>query len=82
MPIYNNHFKFRSPFDFSPHQYDIGRPWFSNRKLEDNFFLLKVYQIELAEYDELYDYQLKFYLKTNLGKEETFFNHVHDIVSL
>jgi hypothetical protein len=37
MPTHNNLFKFRNPFDFSPHQYDIGRPLFSNRKLEDNF---------------------------------------------
>ena len=80
MPIQNNHFKFRNPFDFSPHQYDIGRPWFSNRKLEDNFFFLKVYEIEPTEYNGFYHYQLNFYLKANPGKEEAFFNHVYDIV--
>ena len=80
MPTHNNLFKFRNPFDFSPHQYDIGRPWFSNRKLEENFFLLKVYEIEPTKYNGYYHYQLNFYLKANPGKEEAFFNHVHDIV--
>jgi hypothetical protein len=78
MPTQNNYFKFRSRFDFSPHRYDIGRPLFSNRKLEDNFFLLKIYEIDESEYGLFYDYQLVFYLKAN-GKEEAFFNHVYDI---
>ncbi|SDF43576.1 hypothetical protein SAMN05216464_1188 [Mucilaginibacter pineti] len=72
-------FKFRNRFDFSPHVYDIGRPLFSNRKLEDNFFLLKIYEIDESDYGLFYDFQLGFYLKTN-GKEEVFFNHVCDIV--
>ena len=80
MPTQNNYFKFRGRFDFSPHRYDIGRPLFSNRKLEDNFFLLKIYEIDETEYGLFYNYQLGFYLKANLGKEELFFNHVYDIV--
>jgi hypothetical protein len=74
-------FKFRDPFNFTPHQYDIGRLLFSNRKLEDNFFLLKIYAISETEYDPFYNYQLNFYLKANPGHEEAFFNHVHDIVT-
>ncbi|MBD1363802.1 hypothetical protein IDJ77_08260 [Mucilaginibacter sp. ZT4R22] len=81
MPIQTNYFKFRKPFDFSAHQYDIGRAFFSNRRLEDNFFLLKVYKIYETEYNQFYDYQLYSYLKANPGKEEGFFNHVHDIVT-
>jgi hypothetical protein len=42
---------------------------------------LKIYEIELAKYSEFYHYQLNFYLKANPGKEEAFFNHVHDIVT-
>jgi hypothetical protein len=80
MPKLNNYFKFRSRFDFSPHRYDIGRPLFSNKALEDNFFLLKIYEIDETEYDLFYDYQLDFYLIANPNKEETFFNHVYDIV--
>jgi hypothetical protein len=75
-----SYFKFRNSFDFSPHRYDVGRPLFSNRKLEDNFFLLKIYEIDVTEYSLFYDYQLGFYLQANPGKEELFFNHVYDIV--
>jgi hypothetical protein len=74
------YFKFRSRFDFSPHRYDIGRALFSNKKLEDNFFLLKVYEIDGTDYGVVYNYQLGFYLKANPGEEEKFFNHVYDIV--
>jgi len=76
----NYYFKFRNRFDFSPHRYDIGRPLFYNRALEDNFFLLKIYEIDQSEYRLFYDYQLGFYLKRDPDNEETFFNHVHDIV--
>jgi hypothetical protein len=67
MPTRHNYFKFRNRFDFSPHRYDIGRPLFRNRKLEDNFFLLKVYGIDGSEYGLFYNYQLGFYLKANPG---------------
>jgi hypothetical protein len=80
MPRQNRYFKFRSRFDFFPHRYDIGRPVFSNRKLEDNFFLLNIYKIGESEHRLFFDYQLGFYLKANPSKEETFFNHVYDIV--
>jgi hypothetical protein len=80
MPTQNNYFKFRNRFDFSPHRYDIGRRLFSNRKLEDNFFLLKIYEIDDSEYGLFYNYQLGFYLETHPGKKELFFNHVYDIV--
>ena len=80
MPTQNNYFKFRSGFDFSPQRYDVGRLLFSNRKLEDNFVLLKIYEIDGTEYGSFYDYQLGFYLQANPDKEEAFFNHVYDIV--
>jgi hypothetical protein len=80
MPTQNRYFNFRSRFDFFPHRYDIGRPLFSNRGLEDNFFLLKIYEIDGTEYKLFYDYQLGFYLEANPNKEEAFFSHVYDIV--
>lgn len=76
----NQYFKFRDRFDFSPHRYDIGRAFFYNRALEDNFFLLKIYEIDESEYSLFYDFQLGFYLKVNPRNEEAFFNHVYDIV--
>ena len=80
MPSNNNYFKFRYRFDFSPHRYDIGRPLFHNRTLEDNFFLLKIYEIYESEHKLFYNYQLGFYLHRNPNGEEVFFHHVHDIV--
>jgi hypothetical protein len=76
----NNYFEFRGRFDLSPHRYDICRPIFHNRALEDNFFLLKIYEIDGTEYSLFYDYQLGFYLKANPGNDDVFFNHVYDIV--
>jgi hypothetical protein len=76
----NIYFKFRNLFDFSPHRYDIGRPFFQNRALEDNFFLLKIYEIDETENDRYYTHQLALYLKGNSENEEIFFNHVYDIV--
>ncbi|QEC77284.1 hypothetical protein [Mucilaginibacter ginsenosidivorax] len=81
MLVQNHFFKFRKPFDYSVHRYDIGRAFFSNRRLEDNFFLLKVYKIDVTEYNQFYDYQLDYYLTANPESEENFFNHVHDIVT-
>jgi hypothetical protein len=81
MYLLKPYFKFRNRFNFSPHQYDIGRALFQNRSLEDNFFLLKIYEIGAFDYSQFYDYQLGFYLESNPEKEEAFFNHVHDIVT-
>lgn len=50
------------------------------RNLEDNFFLLKIYEINEPDYPAFYQFQLEHFLKTNPGEEETFFNHVEDIV--
>jgi len=80
MPSQSLYFRFRNRFNFSPHRYDIGRALFYNRNLEDNFFLLKIYKIGGSEYKPFYDYQLSFYLKRNPNGEETFFNHVYDVV--
>lgn len=58
----------------------IGRPIFHNKNLEDNFFVLKIYNLDSAEYDAFYQYHLTHYLKANPAQEEKFFKHVYDVV--
>jgi len=70
-------FKFRGRFDFSPHRYEIGNPIFSNRKLEDNFFALKLYSLPDGEYKAFYDFHLDHYLQRNPDGKENFFRKVN-----
>jgi len=70
-------FKFRRRFDFSPHPYEIGNPIFSNRKLEDNFFALKLYSLPDGEYKAFYDFHLNHYLLRNPDGKEAFFRKVN-----
>jgi len=74
------YFKFRNRLNFKSNKYDIGRPIFQNRKLEDNFFVLKIYEIDQSEYNSFYQYQLDHYLKINPSQEEILFKHVYDVV--
>ncbi|WP_276348846.1 hypothetical protein [Daejeonella sp. JGW-45] len=80
MPLKPIYFKLRGRFDFSPHPYEIGRPVFRNVALEDNFFLLKIYELNESKYSAFYQFQLEHFLKRNPGQEKAFFNHVEDIV--
>ena len=73
-------FKHRGKFDFSPHRFEIGHPLIQNKKLEDNLFLLKLYQLAENEYPTYYQFHLDVYLKANPSGEEPFFNHVKDAV--
>jgi len=73
------YFKHRSRFNFSPNTFEIGRPLIQNKKVEDNFFLLKLYSLPEAEYPTFYQFHLDYYLKANPGQEEAFFTHVRDI---
>jgi len=77
--INKRYFKFRGRFQITAHRYDIGPLFLGDRRLEANFFLLKIYEIEESEYGAFYNYQLGAYLKTNPSEEEAFFNYVHDI---
>ncbi|GGE58701.1 hypothetical protein EV200_103406 [Pedobacter psychrotolerans] len=70
-------FKFRSRFNFSPHPYEIGNPIFSNRKLEDNFFALKLYSLPGGKYKAFYDFHLDHYLLRNPDGREAFFRKVN-----
>ncbi len=77
----NSYFKFRNRFDFNPHKYDIGYPFTYNKLFEDNFFVLKIYQLEESEYRNFYQHQANSYLKINPSGEEAFFKHVYDAVA-
>ena len=70
-------FKFRGRFDFSPHPYEIGNLLFPNRKLEDNFFALKLYSLPDGEYKAFYDFHLDHYLQQNPDGKEAFFRKVN-----
>jgi len=70
-------FKFRGRFDFSPHPYEIGNPIFPNRKLEDNFFALKLYSLPESEYKAFYDFHLNHFLARNPDGREEFFRKVN-----
>lgn len=59
------YFKLRGRFNFSPHPYEIGRPIIQNNAFADNYFCLKLYELNASEYDEFYTYQLNHFLKNN-----------------
>jgi len=73
------YFKHRSRFNLFPHRFEIGRPLIQNRSVEDNFFLLKLYALDAAEYQAYYEYHLDDFLKSNPNQQEIFFTHVRDI---
>ena len=72
------YFKHRDRFKFSPNTFEIGRPFIQNKKVEDNFFLLKLYSLQEAEYPAFYQFHLDHFLKINPMQEEAFFTHVKD----
>jgi hypothetical protein len=74
-------FRFRGRFDFSPHPYEIGQPVFRNKKLEDNFFLDRLYEISSCEHRAFYDFHLAHYLVRNPGGEENFFHKINKTVN-
>ncbi|RZL08949.1 MAG: hypothetical protein EOO89_22115 [Pedobacter sp.] len=74
-----NYFKHRSRFNFLPNTFEIGRPLFQNKKLEDNFFLLRLYELKQDHYGEYYRFHLNEFLKNYPLQEEAFFTHVRDL---
>jgi len=76
------YFKFRNRFDFSPHRFEIGNPIIQNRSLEDNFFLLKLYDFSEQDFKPYYEFHLSYFLEHHPSEEETFFSHVTDIVKV
>lgn len=80
MPAQNIYFKFRNPFDFSPHRFEIGNAIIQNKGLADNFFLKKLYDLEEEEYGPYYYFHYDYFLISHPNQEEQYFNHVTDIV--
>jgi len=74
------YFKFRAPFDFSPHRFEIGNAIIQNKGLADNFFLKKLYDLEEDEYGPYYYFHLDYFSISLPDQEEQYFNHVTGIV--
>jgi len=76
----HSYFKIRSPWNFKPHQFEIGTPFISS-SFHDNHFLLKLYSLEDKQLLSLYNYHLGYYLQNFSGDEQDFHRYVSDIVS-
>lgn len=72
------YFKFRDPFDKSPHKFEIGNPIKFDRKKGDNFFFKKFFSLEFEEYAEYYQFHLDWFVLNNDNTEKDFFTHVLD----
>lgn len=80
MPTQSIYFKFRAPFDFSPHRFEIGNAIIQNKGLADNFFLKKLYDLDEQEYGPYYYFHFDYFSTSFHDQEERYFNHVSDIV--
>lgn len=74
-------FKLRNPFNFSPHRFELGRPFIFNKSYANNFFFLKVYELIEDEYPEFYRFHLDYFLKEDDGGEKEFFSYVHELTT-
>jgi hypothetical protein len=71
------YFKKRKNFDFKPHKYDLGIPFWQKNSHLDMHFLNKVVELKDGEYENLYDYHKNYYLTSSSeGKKEVFFEEL------
>lgn len=77
----NSYFKLRQPFNFSPHKFEVGRPFIFNKSYSDNFFFLKLYELSEEKYPAFYQYHLNYFLKENAGEEKEFFSYIYDLTT-
>lgn len=75
------YFKLRNPFNFSPHRFELGRPFIFNKSYSDNFFFLKLYELNEDEYPAFYQYHLAYFLKENADEEKGFFSYIHELTT-
>lgn len=75
-----SYFKIRDPWNFKPHKFEIGTPFFKSA-FQDNHFFLKLYKLREIEFADFYNFHLSHYLKTFSGDEQDFYRYVSDIVS-
>src|SRR3546814_291340 len=81
LTLMESYFKIRDWFKSSSHRYEVGRPFAKNTQYADNFFLLKIYELDDEEYAAFYNFHLQHYLKANLQGEQEFYEHVWYIVN-
>lgn len=78
----SKYFKYRKPFQFKSHPYDLGIITGLKRGHDDNHFLLKLYSHEATAYHDYYRYHLDYYLSRNAeNSEKDFFAHVWNLVA-
>lgn len=71
------YFRFRDPFDKSPHRFEIGNPIKFDRNKGDNFFFKKFFSLEPEEYADYYQFHLDWFVSNNNSNtEKEFFTHV------
>lgn len=75
------YFKLRNPFNFSPHRFELGRPLTFYKSHVDNFFFLKLYELNEEEYPAFYHHHLAYFLNENAGEEKEFFSYVYDLTN-
>jgi hypothetical protein len=82
MPTQSIYFKFRRPFDFLPYPFEIGNFLGRDKLLEDNFFLLKLYDINEQDFANYYEFHLTYFLENHPNEQEGFFDHILDIIKV
>ena len=75
------HFKLRQPFNFSPHRFELGRPFIFNKSYADNFFFLKLYELNEDEFSAFYRYHLDYFLKENDSEKKEFFSYIYELTT-
>lgn len=76
----HSYFKIRNPWNFKPHQFEIGTPVIPSA-FHDNHFFLKLYKLGECEFPDFYNFHLAYYLDKFSGNEQDFHRYVSDIVS-
>jgi hypothetical protein len=76
------YFKHRTLFDFDKNTNDVGFPLPWTKGNEDNHFLFRLYKKKKEQYEDLYQYQLNFFLGCYKdATEQEFFVHVKQIIT-
>lgn len=75
-----HYFKARSAFDFNPHPFELGNIFGLKKGYEDNHFLLKIYAMEEAVFQDYYKFHLVYFLSKPNGSEKEYFSHIWYLV--
>ncbi|WDF68694.1 hypothetical protein PQ465_20660 [Sphingobacterium oryzagri] len=77
----STYFNCRKAFDFRPHLFQVGTFLGSRRGYEDNLFLVKIYEIQAAQFASFYDFHFS-YARENKVSDKDFFKYIWDIVAV